>query len=336
MKTAKKIIISRTDGIGDVVLSLPVAGALKSINKAHEIILLGKNYTRPVGEACQYIDAFEDWSGIENLTPVQKIKYFRDLKADVIVHVFPVKEIALLAKEAGIKTRIGASGRLYHYTACNKLIKLTRRRSPYHETQLNLKLIKPLGARRHYALNEIIPYFGLSRIKPLPKAFKQLIDNSKFNLILHPKSKGSAREWDPGHFSKLIEILPKDKFQVFLTGTEAEGIQIRPFLEKHKDLIDLTGKMNLDELITFVSSVEGIVAASTGPLHIGAALGKTAIGIYPPIRPMHPGRWAPVGEKASYLVADKKCSKCRKETHCACMQEISPERVLNKLMEVVS
>ena len=46
--------------------------------------------------------------------------------------------------------------------------------------------------------------------------FKSLIDPQKFNLILHPKSKGSAPEWGLNNFEKLIRLLPKDKFKIKL------------------------------------------------------------------------------------------------------------------------
>ena len=53
--------------------------------------------------------------------------------------------------------------------------------------------------------------------------FKEILDSNKFNLILHPKSKGSAREWPLEKYTELIEILPKDKFKIFVTGTERRG-----------------------------------------------------------------------------------------------------------------
>jgi ADP-heptose:LPS heptosyltransferase len=85
--------------------------------------------------------------------------------------------------------------------------------------------------------------------------------------------------------------------------------------------------MSLNQLIAFIDYSDALVAASTGPLHIAAALGKVAIGIYPPIKPMHPGRWAPVGKKATYLVLDKNCSDCKNEGLCHCMSEIKPHQV---------
>ena len=41
---ANSILISRADSIGDVVLTLPMAGVLKQILPGVKIIFLGKNY----------------------------------------------------------------------------------------------------------------------------------------------------------------------------------------------------------------------------------------------------------------------------------------------------
>jgi ADP-heptose:LPS heptosyltransferase len=97
----------------------------------------------------------------------------------------------------------------------------------------------------------------------------------------------------------------------------------------------MTGKLTLKQLIGFIQAADGLIAASTGPLHIAAAMGKIALGIYPPIRPMHPGRWAPVGPKSAYLVENKTCSKCRKTNRCECMESIQPVAVKNKLLSLI-
>ena len=75
-----------------------------------------------------------------------------------------------------------------------------------------------------------------------------------------------------------------------------------------------------------------LYAASTGPLHIAAALGKLTIGLYPPIKPMHPGRWAPLGNLSTFIVKPKKCNKCRKRKVCECLESITPEEVRDHLI----
>ncbi len=329
----KKILISRTDSIGDVVLTLPLAGLLRLQYPDARIAFLGQSYTRSVIGACSFIDEFIDWQEISTLPVVEQLQRFRELKAELIIHVFPRKEIARLAKQAGIPERIGSTGRLYHWLTCNHLVRLSRRNSPLHESQLNLMLAKDILSKANLSLEEIPLYYGLDKHATLPAHLNDVIDRSRFNLILHPKSKGSAREWGSKNFAALSKILPVDKFKIFITGTKAEGELLRSegFFEQAGEVNDLTGSMSLGEMISFIQSVDGMVAASTGPLHLAAALGKFALGIYPPIKPMHPGRWAPLGKKADYLVADKDCSDCRKSGPCLCMLNITPLQVKQKL-----
>ena len=56
----QNIIISRTDSIGDVILTLPVSAVLKNYFPGVKIGFIGKSYTRPVIEACKFIDEFID------------------------------------------------------------------------------------------------------------------------------------------------------------------------------------------------------------------------------------------------------------------------------------
>ncbi len=334
----KRIIISRTDSIGDVMLTLPLAGILKKEFPNSYLIFLGKTYTKAVIETCKHINEFADWDFISAKDNTQAIEAFRKLKADIIIHVFPRKEINLIAKKADIPFRIGTRNRTYHWLGCNKLIKLSRKNSDLHESQLNLKLLSPFKINTEIKLEEIHNYYGFNKLKSLPKEILDLIDKSKFNLILHPKSKGSAREWGLDNFAKLIKILPKDKFKIFITGTAVEADLMKDqILNKYQDeVIDMTSKLDLTQLISFINEADGLIAASTGPLHIAAALGKHALGIYPPIRPMHPGRWAPVGQNAFYFVLDKECSDCRKTSNCECMHSISPEMVKAKLESIIN
>ena len=54
------ILISRTDSIGDVVLTLPLAGMLKQLIPEVKIGFLGRKYTAPIINACEFVDEFID------------------------------------------------------------------------------------------------------------------------------------------------------------------------------------------------------------------------------------------------------------------------------------
>ena len=79
MKNLNRIIISRTDGIGDVVLTLPVAHLLKEKFPGCSIIFLGKTYTKPVIESCTNIDKIVCWDEIVSYDKKKQIDVFCSL-----------------------------------------------------------------------------------------------------------------------------------------------------------------------------------------------------------------------------------------------------------------
>ncbi len=330
-----RIIISRTDSIGDVILTLPMAGILKEKYPDSEILFLGQDYVRPVIEASIHVDQFISWDSLKSLPHTEQVDWLRSLQADAIIHVFPRREIASLAKLAAIPIRIGTARRVYHLLSCNRPLFYSRTKSNLHEAQLNIKLLAPLGIKRVYSLKEIYKYYGLEKMYSLPEDISSLLSKDRFNLILHPKTRGSAREWGLDNFERLINVLPMDRYKIFITGTDAEGEEMAQFLDRMEGKVtDLTGRLTLEQLISFINAADGLAAASTGPLHIAAALGKVAVGLYAPMRPIHPGRWAPLGERAGVIVLDKECNKCAKGKICDCIRAIKPHEVAGKISEL--
>lgn len=293
--TPRRIIISRTDNIGDVVLTLPIAGILKQELPDSEILFLGNSYTQPVIRKCRHIDHFVNWDNEKNKeTPL------KDYNADTVIHVFPRRSIALAAWRARISMKIGTSHRAFHWLTCNKLVNLGRKNSKLHECLLNLKLLHPLGVSSEFDLDEIPKFYGFR--PPEGKNFNALKEG-KFNLIMHMKSKGSAGEWPA---DKYLEVAGKlgNNYNIILTGTEAEGRAIKeecPEIFELSNITDTAGQYSLDELTDLIQSSDGLLACSTGPLHIAAASGIHTLGLYPLKKPMHAGRWGPVGNKTAAL-----------------------------------
>jgi heptosyltransferase III len=317
------VVLSRTDSIGDVVLTLPLAGIIKTHYPNCEISFIGRTYTEPIIALSKYVDHFINWDHLELLSTLEQVEKLKVLQVDCIIHVYPNKQIARAAKKAAIPSRIGTSHRTFHWFTCNELVSFSRKKSDLHESILNCKLLKPLSIDAP-DFKEVINFIGYNN-SPVPTTeIENLIDKKKINIVLHPKSKGSAREWGLENYQELIDILPKDRFKIFITGTAKEGEVMQDFLTRNQNnVVDTTGKFGLKELIAFLSLTDCIVAASTGPLHIASVMGKCAIGIYPPIRPMHPGRWAPIGKNVHVLVKPGSCNLCRKTGNCICMKEIN-------------
>ncbi len=300
--TYQKIIISRTDSIGDVILTLPLAGYLKKCFPAVKIVFFGKSYTQSIVNACPYVDEFLNYDDFQKLDREAQTSFLQQVNADVIVHVFPRKDIAHSARKAQIPIRIGTSHRFYHWTSCNKTVNFSRKNSDLHEAQLNFKLLAPLGIEDSLSLEEIVPYLALKSSTPLPNSIADLLKSDKRKVILHPKSQGSAVEWGVNNFAALAALLISKNFDVIITGTAKEKEMIaESALFAVEGIIDLTGKLSLEELMSLIGQCDALVAASTGPLHIASAMNKKAIGLYSERRPIHPGRWMPIGVNASYL-----------------------------------
>lgn len=333
MNFPANILLSRNDGIGDMVLMLPMAGVIKANYPQIKIAVLGKKYTKALVDACIYVDEFIDEDDF-----FSKEILVDNLKPHAIIHVRTNKRVAKRAKALKIPLRIGTTSRMYHWFTCNKLIPLSRKTSTLHEAQLNLKLLAPLGIYKEYSLAELQTYFGLERMEILQQQYLDVLQTDKFNLVIHPKSQGSSREWPIEHFTALINMLDADKYNIILTGVEKE----KPFIQKiidglNKPVINLAGNLELSQFIPFLKNCDGIVANATGPLHLGAALGIHALGIYPPIKPIHPGRWSPLGSKVQVFVLDKNCTVCKNDKNfCPCVNAIKPVEIKIALDKIVS
>lgn len=328
-----RIAISRTDNIGDVVLALPVAGWIKRYYPKAEVFFIGRDYTRSIIESSVYVDRF-----IDRIDLIDGTLELKSLNIDAIVFIFPDKELGFLAKKAEIPMRIGSFRKLHHLLSCTNWVNFTRRNSSLHESQLNFKLLKPLGIPTAVSKGEIPSLYGMKKIAALPARLSPLLNEDKFNLIIHPKSHGHGKEWPAHKYYELCQKLPPEKFNIIFTGTEKE----KSFIEEHfNDLIQSTsnisngaGLMNLNEFISFISMADGLLASGTGPLHVAAALGKLSVGFFPPMPPVYSQRWENLGEHAFHFEKEfcPQNYSCRKIKGCQCVESIEVDDVAALLM----
>lgn len=325
-----RVLVSRTDRVGDAVLTLPLC-ALLTQELGAEVIALGQRYCRAVFEASPFVSEVVDWDSVPMRWREQRQLLART-EADVILHVFPRPAIAWAAVGARIPRRIGTSHRWYHWSTCTDLEHFSRKRSTLHEAQLNIKLARRL-------LPSVPSVETLSRLTtlrpcvPLPADIDALIDATRLGVVLHPGSGGSAREWPLTHWHDLAWSVDPSRIQLFISGSGQERAALDSWcatLPSH--VVDVMGRLELAGLIALLARVDGIVAASTGPLHLAAALGRHAVGLYPPTPPIHAGRWGPVGPYAESLTAPMQCrERHNSRDRCECMQTITVTAVKDRI-----
>lgn len=324
----KHFLISRTDSIGDVVLTLPMTAWLKNQFPNCRITFLCRAYTAPIVRNYSCIDTVLILDDFVSLAKNDQLQFIKNFQFDCIIHVLPNKAIARLAKKAAIPVRIGTSHRTFHWLTCTEKPSFTRKKSPLHEAQLNFELLRPLGLKTIPSwneLNEMTRFFAAKETK-LPDAVTAVLGEKI--ICLHPKSQGSAKEWPISNYITLAKMLVAKNFVVCFTGTENEGKLFRAELPVHDRCIDTTGQLSIEQLSWLIQQSTGLVACSTGPLHIAGIIGKQAIGLFSPKKPIHPGRWRPLGNKSTTLVYDESCVTCQANKPCNCIEQITPETVL--------
>lgn len=301
MKPVQRILLCRTDSIGDVMVTLPLVGWVKLHWPHVQVDFAGRSYTQAVIEACPLVDNFVNADEWLRLPRDEAKEIIRQKQYDAVLFAFPDPAIMKLMAAARIPLRIATARRIASWRWANCRVWFSRKNSPLHEAQLNAYLLHPLGLKHIPSLVELV---RVSVCIPTTAWPAPAGTADRPMVVLHPKSKGSAVEWGVPAFMQLAQRLLDLGYDVAITGTAAEGEAIRQIAPVWpQGVVDKTGQLSLTELIGFIARAKALVAASTGPLHIAAALGIRAVGLYTPQRPMHPGRWSPLGRDTRVLVA---------------------------------
>ena len=301
----KKILVTRTDKLGDVILTLPLITQLKKNYPDARIYFLVSNYVK---------DLIEHYEGVDDLIFVEdyesfraKTKYFKSEKIDVVINVFPRFELALAFFISGINIRIGSGYRWYSFLYNEKIYE-HRKHAIKHESDYNLNLLKPIIPNIDYNKTFYFKY-NTDEISALKNKLLALdFDLSGKFIILHPSSRGSAMDLPTEKFKNLCSEILKNftDFNVVFSGSnddlEKTNKMLSEFNEsERKRIFNLAGTLNLKELMILIDSSKLFISNSTGPIHIAGALNKNIIGFYPDKIPMNSERWRPLSENAIIL-----------------------------------
>lgn len=297
-----RILLSRTDNIGDLLFSLPLASMLKSCIPSCYIIFLVKASNVPLAQ--RYVDVDE----VLSFNPGSSQQLLADLLSlnlDVCIHVMPNDTIEKAAKAANIELRIGrfTSWKSIYYNNCPLFF--NKSTSGKHELELNSMLLKPLCRKDRYNLARLTNYLS-ERLLPLQQSQVYIKNNGKFNLILHPGSNGNGEEWPLESYVALANILPQQRCNIFLTGSSSELVSHGKYiLARAHHVHNCMGKFNLTEFMDFIKLADGIVASGTGPIHMAAAFGCYSVGLFPESAHSGVARWSPLGPRVKTFTAVK-------------------------------
>lgn len=331
----KKILLARTNNIGDLVLTIPTADAIKKKFPNCELVFLIRKYTEDLKNFFVNLDHYIIYEDLVAMGDKQASDFLQQQQIDCFISFHDVPHILKLMKSAGVPIRIANLRKLRNWLYCNVLLNVSRRISNLHEVQLNMAFVQPLGITipddLSTVLPQIIPASGALRcgIKELDEP------DARFKLVLHPASNQHGREWPESYYVDLIKSLDPNKFQIFITGSEHEKSRLPQLCAmRQENICNIMGRLTVKDWYSFLLQVDGLIAAGTGPLHMAGAMGTRTLGLFPPQKHIGPMRWQPVGKHVSYLMRNEPCAikKCS-NIDCACMRAIAVSQVKNIILE---
>ncbi len=356
-KEKEAVLVVRADRIGDLTLSTPVFKAIQvgmpgSMVSAlvHTDMLPVVRHNPHLTEVLTY-DPKAAHKGVAGF--YRLVRQLRSKRYDTVVHLQMQFKLAAACYFAGIKTRIGPYSKLYSYVFLNNGMKQKRSRVEMHEADYNQMLLRRMGIRvpsRQYDPVVVVDDQAAARIK---KWLSDSLGERKF-IVVHPGMRGSALNWPEGYYIDLVAKLAARGHNVVIGGTITETT----LLERVKDgaLKELTtlghkevpgvitvyssphSHTGLDDYIALLSYAGVVVAPSTGPLHLAAALGRSTVSFYPPIKVQSALRWGPYvadESKHSVFVPDALCGR---DFDCAgkkcpfyfCMERLSVDDAVDQ------
>ena len=336
----KKILVFRTDRIGDILLSIPAIRALKqSFPEAQISVIVQSPY------AC----LLENNSDINEIITYDKKKnsgfwgtlkfivHLRKKRFDLAVVLNPKKRSNIIAFLAGITYRLGYQ-RKWGFLL-NQAIKDEKYKGEKHELEYNLDLVRAIGADTKDKNFSIF----------VKKEDEDFVDGERL-IAIHPGSSCPSKRWPIERFAKLgyrlsvIGYRPNtehrtpntagfNRVKIIIVGSKEEE-KLGQTMERlmQVPVVNLTGKLNLGQLAALFKRCSLLISTDSGPVHLATAVGLRCLVIFGRNLPgLSPKRWGPRGKDDIVLHNPPDCSPCLAH-NCQkgfeCLRRISVEEVL--------
>ncbi len=366
-----KILIIRTDRLGDCILSTPALEALKNINKNAEIDILTTPYTADVFTGNPYLhDIIIDDAAEYSIFSSQFRRLIYEISgrrydACFILHLNA--RSALIPFLARIPVRVSPATKIYQIFSTIRILQ-KRSACEKNEAEYNLDLIKrafevdfkntPARLFFKYTdklfaenyINRMLNELKNSSIENLKKKGRKLI-------MVHPGCGGSALNMSPDNYAALISALQNAGFEILLSTGPAEEnlkeyilakLKIKPIY--YKTEIFKNNEFSLKKTFAIISLCDAVIAPSTGILHAAAALARPVTALFCPIFVCTPRRWGPYMPAAAEIITpgtisniennithEKYCIKCAGSrcAHFNCMDKINNIEIIEKLKKLL-
>jgi lipopolysaccharide heptosyltransferase II len=339
----RRILVVRTDRIGDVVLSTPVIKNLRRYFPYSYIAMMVSPYTKELIEGNPYLDEVivydkenkhKSWFSSMRFSINLKKKKF-----DLAIILHPTNRVHLVTFFAGIPKRLGYNRKLGFLLTDR--IPHTKQLGQKHESEYNLDLLRYLGLKD--LENQIFVPIKEEAKKYVDQLLKkQGIREDDFLIAVHPSATCPSKRWPLERFAELCDKL-KEKYNLkILVVAGPKDIDLaKELIEMMKEkAINLAGRLSLGELAYLLKRCRLFISNDSGPVHISSAVGTPVISIFGRNQKgLSPIRWGPLGRYDRVIHKEVGCQVCLAH-NCQkgflCLKAISVEEVLEAIEEILS
>lgn len=326
------VLIVRPDGIGDVLLSIPVATQLRQLMPGVRIGFLVSPVVVPL------LDHHPDVDYVRTVRFTDSVSVLRQAFAggvDAAVFLKPFRRMMWAAWLARVPIRV-ATGYRWYSPLANRLVYEHRSEFSEHESQYNVAMLTALGLQPKPVNSPILVVSqaereaGAQRWAALPHP----------RVVIHPGGL-SARRWRPEHYRDLAIELVRRGYGVTLTGNEAERVEFHDTLSSRElppwGLNNMMGLLSIRELLAVIANAHVVVSGATGPAHMAAALGIPTVSVFDPRRNNSPVRWKPLGKGVLLRPDVPTCDKCLGEVcpYWDCLDRLTVAKVMTVIDHVI-
>ncbi|MBK8166894.1 MAG: glycosyltransferase family 9 protein [bacterium] len=306
-----KILVVRTDRLGDLVLSLPVFAAGRAARPDWAFHALVAPTGAPLVEHDPNVAAVWTWDPAGSVAADDDlVRRLRAERFDAAVILHFRGRLARLLQRAGIRRRYGPWSKPASWLLLNRGTWQRRSRGGRHEADLNLDLLARLPGIGKLATPPPELYLSTAQLEGGRSFRREQAPDSRVVAFLHPGSGGSALDWPPERFAAVAgELASLPGWRVFVTGQGADAAAVHAMRGAGLDprVGNLLDRYALPAFLGVLSAGDVFIGPSTGPLHLAGALGLGVVGIYPPVAAMSPRRWGPRARWSRVLVPAVDC-----------------------------
>ena len=289
-----RILVTRTDRLGDVMLATPVLRELRQAYPFAQISFLVQKQWMPVlqyGEAISLI-AYDPKESIENLAERLRKENFQR-----VIVLRDEKLVTRAVKKAKIPERVGPYSSLRSFFNFNRGKFQKRSACKMHEAEYNLDL---LSRRRPARDASELPKAWVETNASAKIAAENFLKSEglaeKSFFVIHPGSSGSARYVKQKELHALARALITRGDAVCISGGPEESALLDEFSAAVPE-VKILGKekaIGLDGMAEVYRKASAVIAHGTGPLHLAAAVGTPTLAIFSPIFVLSEKRWGPL------------------------------------------